>query len=122
MSSKQRMVIVVRWVARVLAAALFCFWGAFFVEHLWQWFLKPLPQTPPLSVWIGQLLHFSILAGLISGFKWERAGGVLLIVATVLFLVDKTPLLIPLTIFPSVLYLYCWYNGRADSKQLSIAA
>jgi hypothetical protein len=106
----------IRASARMLAVALFFFWGAFFVEHLWQWFIEPLPQTPPASVWIAQLLHFLLLAGLVIGFKWERAGGVLVIVASVLFFSDKAPVFIPISILPGVLYLYCWYRSRAKFK------
>jgi hypothetical protein len=106
-----------RLTARVLAAALFAFWGGFFIEHLWQWFIVPFPRTPPLSVWFGQLLHLFILVGLVIGFKWERAGGVLVIAASVLFFVDKALLLIPITILPAVLYVYCSYKTCTTSDR-----
>jgi hypothetical protein len=68
-----------RTCARLFAAALFTFLAAFFVEHLWQWFVIPFPEVPPFSVWVGQLLHILILAGLLIAFRWEFAGGVLTI-------------------------------------------
>jgi hypothetical protein len=46
------------------------------------------------------------------GFKWERAGGVLVIATSILFFWDKAPQYIPLTILPGILYLFCWYNDR----------
>jgi len=110
MFTNPRIVTIVRWVARVLAVTLFIFWGMFFIEHLWQWFIQPLPQTPPPKVWFGQFLHLLILVGLVMGIKWERAGGILIIVASVLFFWDKAPIFIPLTILPGVLYLFCWYQ------------
>jgi hypothetical protein len=109
---------LVRLIARVLSVALFAFWGAFFVEHLWQWFIEPFPQSPPLSVWIGQFLHLLILVGLVIGFKWERAGGFLVIAASVLFFVDKAPLFIPITILPPVLSVYCSYRSRRTTERI----
>ena len=98
--------------ARVVSAALLAFWGAFFLEHLWEWFIKPIPNTPPVSVWIGQVLHFLILVGLVIGFKWEAAGAAIVTVASILFLVDKAPGFIPVSILPALLYLYCWHIER----------
>jgi len=112
MSATPRTVSVVRWVARLSAVVLFLFWGGFFIEHLSEWFIEPFPQTPPPAVWFGQFLHFLILAGLVIGFKWERAGGLLVIASSVLFLIDKAPLFIPLTIVPGILYLFCWQISK----------
>jgi hypothetical protein len=92
---------------------LFISWGASFVEHLREWFVRPFPQTPPLSVWFAQFLHMLDLVGLVAGFFWEFAGGTLVIVASVLFFWDKAPIYIPLTILPGILYLICWYRDRA---------
>ena len=38
---------IVCWTGRLLALGLFLFWGAFFVEHLKQWFLHPVNGFPP---------------------------------------------------------------------------
>jgi hypothetical protein len=111
-----RTVTIVRWIARLSAAVLFLFWGGFFVEHLTEWFIAPLPRTPPPAVWLAQLLHFLILAGLVIGWRWELAGGLLVIAASVLFFIDKAPLFIPLTIVPGILFLFCWYASRGQPK------
>jgi len=111
---------VLRWFARVLAVVMFLFWGGFFVEHLWQWFIQPLPQTPPPKVWFGQFLHLLILAGLALGLKWERIGGLLLIGSVVLFsalILQAAPRFVLVTIVPGVLYLYCWYASRTLPKR-----
>jgi hypothetical protein len=102
----------VRWIARLAAAAMFLLAGAFFLEHMSEWFIKPFPQMPPLYVWVGQLLHLVYLAGLIIGLRWERLGGCLAIAAAALFLWDKNPTLILPSIVPGVLYLMSWYLDR----------
>jgi hypothetical protein len=104
--------IAVRSCARLFAAALFTFLAAFFIEHTWQWFVRPFPEVPSFSVWLGQLLHFLILAGLLIAFRWELAGGIMTVTASVFYFVDKSPLFIPLTILPGVLFLYCWCNSQ----------
>jgi hypothetical protein len=104
---------IARWIARILALSLFFFWGLFFLEHLWEWFIRPYPQTPPLKVFIGQTLHFLVLAGLLIGFRWELTGALLTIIASVLFFADKAPLFILPTMVPALLYLYCWYKNRS---------
>jgi hypothetical protein len=73
----------VRWVARVWAALLFVFWGAFFVAHL-AWFRDPRGWPPP---WVFALvgLHLAMLVGLLAGWRWELAGGLLVVVSAVTF-------------------------------------
>jgi hypothetical protein len=111
----QYWVTCLRWIARLLAFALFVFWGLFFLEHIWEWFIRPYPQIPPPKVWVGQTLHFLILAGLVIGFRWELTGGLLTIIASVLFFADKAPLFILPTIVPAILYLYCWHEDRSKA-------
>lgn len=110
--NNERVINTVRWTARILSVAVILFWGGFFIEHAKEWFIDPLPQVPPPKVWFAQLLHFLILAGLVIGWKWERAGGILVVVASVLFFADKAPLFILPTIVPGILYLFCWWQER----------
>lgn len=117
MPTASKVVVAVRWVTRLLALALFLFWGGFFVEHLKEWFIQPFPQTPPLKVWIGQTLHLLILIGLLIGLRWELAGGLLVVIASTLFFVDKEPAFIPLAILPGLLYVACWFGGRLVRRQ-----
>lgn len=122
MCNEDRHLLIVRWMARTLSGLIFLFWLGFFIEHIQQWFVAPWPRTPPTIVWVNQLLHFLILAGLVIGWKWERVGGVLVIVASVLFLFDKAPLLILPTILPGILFLYCWWRERGLHGSPSAAA
>ena len=70
---------IFKWLGRVSACLLLLLWGAFFVEHVYEWFIKP-EVLPPVKVWFGMLLHFIMLVGLAMLVKWERVG---LVVATI---------------------------------------
>ena len=52
---------------RSLSALIFLFWGAFFVEHLAEWFLRSDGQLPPPFVWAAQFLHLTMLLA----FGWS---------------------------------------------------
>jgi hypothetical protein len=76
---------VALWSGRVLAIGCFAFWGAFFVEHLGEWFLHPARGLPPPRVWLLQLAHAVMLAGLLVLLRWEIPGGLLTIAAALVF-------------------------------------
>ena len=67
---------IVCWTGRLLALGLVLFWGAFFVEHLQQWFLHPVKGFPPVWVWLGQLAHLVILIGLMALWRWPVIGSI----------------------------------------------
>ena len=52
---------VIVWTARLLALGLFLLWGAFFVEHVREWFLNPPKGFPPVWVWLQMLAHLAFL-------------------------------------------------------------
>jgi hypothetical protein len=60
-------------------------WGAFFLEHLQEWFLHPAKGFPPLWVWLAQLAHLMILVGLAALWRWRVAGSVLTIAGALCF-------------------------------------
>jgi len=115
-NSKTKPVMVIRWLARVLAVCLLVFFGAFFVEHVLEWFIRPFPQHPPLRVCVGMALHFLLLVGLLIALRWELAGSLMVIVTAFAFLHDKTgsgfPLIFGLTALPVLLLLFCWWHDR----------
>ena len=73
-----------RWLARVWAGLLFLFWGAFFVEHTAEWFVRG-GDWPPLDVSLLHAAHFVMLVGFITGWRWELLGGVLALGGAMLF-------------------------------------
>jgi hypothetical protein len=110
----RRVVAVARWAARISAAALVLFWGAFFVAHL-AWFADPQRLPPPWAfVLVG--LHFLMLVGLLAGWKWELAGAVLALASSVPFFAaaaGRNFLWFTLvTAVPSALWLYCAWQER----------
>jgi hypothetical protein len=75
----------VLWVARISAGLLLLFWGAFFVEHLQEWFLQADGRLPPASVWIAQLLHLLMLIGLAISVVRPVWGAPVTAISTILF-------------------------------------
>ncbi len=73
------------WFGRVTAVVLFLFWGAFFVEHTAEWFLRGDGQLPPAWVAVQHGFHFLMLVGLAAMLKWDKLGAVVLTVATFAF-------------------------------------
>jgi hypothetical protein len=108
------MVGVARRTARIWAAALVLFWGAFFVEHL-AWFADPR-RLPPLWVFLLVGLHFLMLAGLLAGWKWELAGAAVALASSVPFFAVAAgrnfPWFALVTAAPSALWLYCAWQER----------
>ena len=113
---------IVCWTGRVLALGLLLFWGAFFVEHLQQWFLHPFNGFPPVWVWLGQLAHLAILIGLMALWRWPVTGSILTILGSLSFfgglavseaIAGKSSHLflafLAVTIIPALLTLACWF-------------
>ena len=76
---------VALWSGRALAVGCFAFWGMFFVEHLG---VVPGPR-PGLAagarVWLLQLAHLVLLAGLLVLLRWEIPGSIVTIAAALVF-------------------------------------
>ncbi len=122
MKSGTHTISIVCWAGRVLALGLFLFWGAFFVEHLQEWFVQPTKGFPPVWVWLGQLAHLTILVGLAALWRWPVTGSLLTIVGSLAFFgglaiwlaaVGKPYFLLlvflAVTIIPALLTLACWF-------------
>ena len=71
MKSSALVLAIVSWTARLMALGLFLLWGAFFVEHMQEWFLHPAQGFPPPWVWGGQLAHLVLLIGLLMLVRWD---------------------------------------------------
>jgi hypothetical protein len=110
-----------RWVARGLAVCLLLFWGAFFVEHLREWFIAPFPNHPPLKVCLTVALHALLLIGLILTLRWELAGSLIVLAAggAFFFVVagKSAPLFFGVTALPALLSLWCWRHRLRNAVQ-----
>lgn len=105
----------VRLTARILSAALFLLWGAFFVEHL-SWFGSVPSENPPLTVWLLSLFHCTLLFGYALSLKWEKTGSAVMTGSAIVFFsfaagMNAIPFII-VSIFPAMLYAYCWMKER----------
>jgi hypothetical protein len=106
------------WLGRILTVLVFLFWGAFFVEHLVEWFAHPVSNPPPFQVWIAQALHFLMLAGLAVALRWQRIGGVVVAVAGLLFLVRagaNFPVFYAMTLLPTAILVISRWAIRRTS-------
>lgn len=97
-----------KWAARITALLVVLFWGPFFVEHLWEWFLKTGGRYPPPQVWAAMAAHFAMIVGALMMLKWGRAGAWVLAAGTLGFLAavgdwDVVPIgminLVPIALF-----------------------
>jgi hypothetical protein len=113
-------IVLVSWTARLLALGLFLLWGAFFVEHVQEWFLHPAEGFPPSWVWGLQLAHLVLLVGLLMLLRWELAGAIVAIVGAVAFFggliiiagagpLSKMIVFLAVTLIPALMSLGCWY-------------
>lgn len=89
---------------------MFLLWGAFFVEHMQEWFSNPR-QLPPPKVFAIVGLHLAMLLGLLAGWRWEVAGGLVTIVfAAAFFYFAAGRGFVPftaITAMPGFLWLLC---------------
>lgn len=109
--------IIFRWLGRALAVLLLLFWGAFFVEHVNEWYVKPQGAYPPLWVLVGMVFHFGILAGLLVSLRWARLGTALTLAATVGFgsviaWHTRPPALLLINLIPAACFALGWLVHR----------
>ena len=99
----------IRWGARIWGTTAALFWGAFFLEHL-AWF-TPGTETPPLRVWWLQGVHLTMVTALLSAWRYERAGGTMALVASVVFFAavagPRFWLFLVITAPPAIAFIYC---------------
>ena len=107
------------WIGRFTAMLLFFLWGAFFIEHLTEWF-SDAGHLPPFSVFLIQFFHLMMLLGYIAVFKWRIVGSVIIIVSAFIFfaLIGAKAMLsfFAISIIPAVIFLFVFYF---DKKILS---
>ena len=109
-----------RWLGRSLALLLFLFWGAFFVEHLAEWFSRPQAAPPPLWVWVAQGLHLVMLIGLALMLRWERLGAIVTALGTTAFFasigVHRFPFIALLNLLPIAGFAIAWSLGTSRAR------
>ena len=125
MNMKSGILKVALWLARGLALCLFLFWGAFFVEHIQEWFITPFPAHPPLRVCWMVGMHALLLAGLLLVLRWQLIGSLIVLGAGGVFffsVAGKSALLFfGVTALPALLALYYWWQQRRLSDDSATA-
>lgn len=76
---------IFKWLGRISAVLLFLFWGAFFVEHISEWFMHPEQGYPPARIWVSMFFHFVMLIGLATMVKWDKLGSIIMVIGTIAF-------------------------------------
>jgi hypothetical protein len=117
-SQSARLILLLRWVARVWGVCLLLIWGAFFVEHL-AWFADAR-HLPP-SVFLIQALHLTLLLGFILAWRYEILGGVIVLAAsTAFFAFVAGPNFLTFTIvttIPAWIWILCGlWSTRANKR------
>jgi len=72
-------------VGLTISVLLFLFWGAFFLSHLFEWFLNTEKGLPPISVWLNMSFHLMMLFGLAMTIKWYKLGALITLIGTIAF-------------------------------------
>ncbi|MCK9425054.1 MAG: hypothetical protein M0Q21_03325 [Ignavibacteriaceae bacterium] len=112
------------WIGRITAALLFVLWGAFFLEHLTEWF-KDSGRLPPWSVFLIQFFHLLMLVGYLIVLKWKIVGSITIILGAALFFgslgTNAMMTFFAISIFPAIIFLFVFYfekSGRSFGKTL----
>ncbi|MFO0876240.1 MAG: hypothetical protein U0840_02615 [Gemmataceae bacterium] len=121
MQARQVVGIAANWLGRGAALVLLLFWGAFFVEHLSEWFLRDDGAYPPVWVWAAQGLHLAMLIGLGVTILRPWLGMVLTLVGTVAFFgwigVKSFPYLALINLVPLVLLAVSWLASGGSNEE-----
>ena len=107
-SIASKLSILGKWGGRLAALLLFLFWGAFFIEHLTGWFLSGGSRSLPPQVWVGQILHFAMLAGLGMMLKWDKPGALVMAISTAAFFAWIHPHTFPLIALINLVPVGCF--------------
>ena len=107
--------VICKWLGRVASALLLLLWGAFFVEHLQDWFLGE--AYPPAWVWIEQGFHLVMLIGLAMMLRWDRVGTVVMAAGTIAFFstigMRTFPTIALLNLVPVAFFAVYWSYRKA---------
>ena len=125
-NSKNLVALIGIWAARALLVVVFLLWGAFFVEHLREWFVAPRPQIPPVKVYVFQALHLLLLVGLLASLRWARAGLIWVTLAAVAFFLPvagiRGLIFAGMTILPVLLVAFFDHLNRRNQPPRQIAS
>lgn len=114
---KQKIVLYIRWTARIAGTALVAFFLFFVVAHIFSGGEDNLKLN---GLTAREMLLFAAmiiqLVGLIAAWPWEGVGALITLIGYLAFsIIDKdfwNPPIFPLFPAVAVLYGYCWLRSR----------
>lgn len=111
-TSKNRVLSIIRWVARIGGVAYLAFFLLFFIGET----ISPSQETNPMtfSEMVGMAFVFAYFAGLVLAWKWEGPGALIAIGGAIAFSVtiQEYSLLVVIMVAPGLLFLVCWLISR----------
>lgn len=102
------------WMGRGVALALLLLSGAFFVEHIREWYMGATQSVPPVWVGVGVFLHLGMLIGLAICLRWTAFGSAVVAVTTLAFIVETGiftgyfPFIVLYTLAPLICFAIWW--------------
>lgn len=110
-----KLVIPLRWTARIMSLAIILFWGFFILMYTFGP-ERSLPKNLPDAIAFTAMLV--TLASLAAAWKWERAGSLIALAAVLVQgIINWKIFLAPSILMPitALLFLICgWLSNRAD--------
>jgi hypothetical protein len=104
----------------MLALLLVLSWGAFFLEHLSEWFWNAHGALPPARVWVSQVLDLGMPVGLALMLWRDRLGALVPAPATTAFFasigVHRLPRIALLNLLPIAGFAVAWSLSRSPAR------
>lgn len=109
--------LALRWGGRGLACVLLVMWGAFFVEHVREWYVQPSNGFPPRWVLAVMVSHLVMLVGLAVSLRWGRVGAAVTLVGTAAFIgitaaTAKPAVILLVNVAPAACFWAAWLVRR----------
>ena len=120
MNTSKQLAALCRWTARILGTLLFSVVVLIAIGEG-----MPNPFTQPVGVQVGFLALALVLVGILAGWRWELAGGLISLAGWGTFVVAVIPSLrrchpfVLALALPGLLYLTSALARRDNKKQLS---
>jgi hypothetical protein len=117
-----RIVIFVRWIARILSVLILLFWGYFIVAHIFGDAAQSSRSLTPNDVAQFAMMLLWLL-GLAVAWRWELVGAVAALTGALIgaLLNPNAVGLIVVPGVPALMFLFCWWRSRASRHEIRSA-
>ena len=123
-STPSKMVLTLRWIARILGTLIVAFSLIFFIAYVIEQGNLP---NPDFGHGLVTFLYVIALIGFLIAWRWEGFGGILSAISIVLMATvnviwvhaAKDPGSEIIFVIPALLFIYCWWKTRKQLQQNS---